>query len=616
LIRIVFRFFGWSLAFLLLAAGGASVWFWFAPVGVNNYINKITIQSVLESPELLTQLGAIDNTILDFHSGRLNDYTKAGEEQSLSKVRKAREGLNNYGPDGLTGQELLSWEVTAWYLDDLIDQAEFEYSGYRVNQLDGVLVDLPQFLTDVHVIKNEKSARRYIQRLHDFGRVIDEVIVRVKDDRDNGVVPPDFIIEKSLLGMRAFIGDGAADNPLVTTLPEKLKSIGFDDPLTAEYVTRAQAAVKSHVIPGYEKMIVVFEGLLKNANGDAGIWRLPDGDAIYSRALRSSTTTNLTADDIHNTGLAEVARLEQEMDKILQAQGFLEGSVVERVKVLMASKDQQFPNTEDGREALLLYLNQLNDELMSKASDLFITLPPQPLEIARVPEYSQDSSPGGYYIPAALDGSRPGRFYINLKDTADNPKWTLPTLMYHEGAPGHHFQISLAQCIEDVPLLRKVLPFNAYTEGWALYSERIAATDMAMYDLDPLGDLGRLQAEMFRAVRLVVDTGIHAKRWTRDEAIDYMVSKTGMTTAEVTREIERYIVDPGQATGYKTGQIAILGLREDAERRLGERFELREFHQTLLMNGSLPLEVLNGVVAEWVADTAGKSVANGFEGTF
>jgi uncharacterized protein (DUF885 family) len=218
----------------------------------------------------------------------------------------------------------------------------------------------------------------------------------------------------------------------------------------------------------------------------------------------------------------------------------------------------------------------------------------------RVPEYSQDSSPGGYYNPPALDGSRPGRFYINQKDTADNPKWTLPTLMIHEGAPGHHFQLSAQQLIKGVPMLRKVLPFSAYAEGWALYAERVAKVDMGFYDEDPLGDLGRLQAEMFRAVRLVVDTGMHARHWSREQAIEYMVAKTGMTEAEVTREIERYVVWPGQATSYKVGQLAMLRMRDEAQQALGSRFDLRDFHEVILMNGSMPLAVLEDVVREWI----------------
>jgi uncharacterized protein (DUF885 family) len=250
---------------------------------------------------------------------------------------------------------------------------------------------------------------------------------------------------------------------------------------------------------------------------------------------------------------------------------------------------------------MLAYLEAFDGRIMENASDYFITLPPQALEIVRVPEFSQDSAAGGYYSPPAFDGSRPGRFYINQKDTADNPKWTLPTLMVHEGSPGHHFQLSASQLVEDVPLIRKVSPFTAYTEGWALYAERIAQTDMGIYDDDPLADLGRLQAEIFRAVRLVVDTGIHYKRWSREAAIAYMLSKTGMTNAEVTREIERYVVLPGQATAYKIGQLAILQMREDAEAALGNKFDIREFHETVLLNGGMPLGILEDVVRDWVA---------------
>ena len=267
----------------------------------------------------------------------------------------------------------------------------------------------------------------------------------------------------------------------------------------------------------------------------------------------------------------------------------------------MSDPEQIFPNTDEGRQAMLDYLNELNDALLARAGDFFNTLPPQPLEIVRVPEYSQDSAPGGYYQQPALDGSRPGRFYINQKNTADNPKWTLPTLMYHEGAPGHHFQIALQMNLKGVPQLRKFPLFTAYAEGWALYAERMASLDMGVYEDDALGDLGRLQAEMFRAVRLVVDTGMHAKRWSREDAIDYMVAKTGMTEAEVTREIERYVVWPGQATSYKSGQLAIIAMREKAEAALGDDFDLRGFHDVLLNNGAMPLGVLDAQVDAWIA---------------
>ncbi|MGA0102615.1 MAG: DUF885 domain-containing protein [Steroidobacteraceae bacterium] len=596
------KFVGAAVALLLVAVGAASMWFWFTPVGVNNYVNKITLQLAMDSPEILSSLGFIDNTPLDFHSGKLADYTKAQEEESLAKLRKAREGLDRYGPDGLEGQELLTWKITAWFLDDLIRQAAFEHGGYRVNQISGVTVNMPQFLTDTHVIKHRKSVERYLSRVAEFGRVLRETRERVMDDRDHGVIPPDFVIEKALTGMRNFIEGGAAANPLVTTLGPKLDKL---DDLAAEdrsrYLAEAERLVDTEVIPGYRAMIALFEEMLPGASHDAGIWRIPEGEAIYEAALRSNTTTDYTADEIHDIGLAEVARIEAEMLAILDAQGITDGDLATRVRILMEDPAQQFPNTDEGRREMIDYLESIDDRVMAIAPQFFITIPPQPLEIVRVPEYAQDSSPGGYYNSPALDGSRPGRFYINQKDTADNPKWTLPTLMIHEGAPGHHFQLSASQLIEGVPLLRKVSPFSAYSEGWALYSERIAKTDMGFYDADPLGDLGRLQAEMFRAVRLVVDTGMHAKRWSREQAIDYMVAKTGMTTEEVTREIERYVVWPGQATAYKTGQLAILDMRAEAEDLLGEAFDLKQFHEVVLMNGGMPLGVLHETVRDWAS---------------
>jgi len=599
--RKVGKVLAWIGGLLVAGLAVASMWFWFMPVGLNNYVNKITLQLTADSPQILTQLGFIDNTPFDFHSGKLDDQTKAHEDRALARLRKARAGLDKYGPDGLSGQELITWKTTAWFLDDLIRQGEFEHNGYRVNQISGVTVSTPQFLTDTHVIKNARSVERYLSRLAEFGRVLRETKVRVEDDRAAGVIPPDFVIDQSLAGMRAFIADGAAKNPLVTTLPAKLAKI---ESLTADqrqaYIKRAEELVASEVIPGYQAMITLFDDMRPQSSHDAGIWRIPDGDRIYAAGLQSSTTTNMSADEIHALGLSEVERIEREMVAILDAQGIQGTTLAERIEQLNTAPAQSFPNTDAGRAEMIAYLHQINDRVMAAAPRFFLTIPPQPLEIVRVPEYSQDSSPGGYYNPPALDGSRPGRFYINQKDTADNPKWTLPTLMIHEGAPGHHFQLSAQQLIKGVPMLRKVLPFGAYAEGWALYAERVAKVDMGFYDEDPLGDLGRLQAEMFRAVRLVVDTGMHAKHWSREQSIEYMVAKTGKAEAEVTREIERYVVWPGQATSYKVGQLAMLRMRDEAQKALGPRFDLRGFHEVVLMNGSMPLAVLEEVVREWI----------------
>ena len=564
-------------------------------------MNKVSLQMLLRSPELLTSVGAIDNTPLDFHSGKLGRYDKQSEREELESLREDRAGLDDYGPEGLEGQELLSWKIVAWFFDDMIRESEYEYGGYRVNQISGPMVNLPQFLTDSHIIGDEKSFERYISRLNEFARVIAEFKIRVIDDRDNGTVPPDFVIEKTLLGMRSFIEGGAKQNPLFVTLPKRIENIGgLSDMRKDELSQQALNIIEAKILPQYGEMIALFEELLTISNHDAGIWRLPKGEEIYRSALRSNTSTNLTADEIHQIGLSEVARIELGMEDILVGQGLSEGSIVSRIRYLMELPEHNFPNTDEGRLQQIAYLNEVNAQIMASIEDYFITIPPQPLEIVRVPEYSQDSAPGGYYRPPALDGSSPGKFYINQKDTRDNPRWTLPTLMYHEGAPGHHFQLSAAQLIENVPFLRKFSPFSAYTEGWGLYSERIAAEDMGMYKDDPLGDLGRLQAEMFRAVRLVVDTGMHAKRWSRERAIEYMLSKTGMTEAEVIREIERYVVWPGQATAYKVGQLSMLRVRAMAENQLGDAFDIRKFHEMILMNGAMPLEILEESVKSWV----------------
>ena len=599
--RKVGRIFAWAFGLITAALAAASMWFWFTPVGLNNYVNKITLQLTFDSPQILTQLGFIDNTPFDFHSGKLDDLTREYEDEVLARLRAARAGLDEYGPEGLAGQELITWKTTSWFLDDLIRQGEFEHSGYRVNQISGVTIDTPRFLTDTHVIKNGRSVERYLSRLREFGRVLRETRTRVEDDRAHGVVPPDFVIDQALVGMRAFIAGGADQNPLVTTLPAKLEEIGS---LTAQerrsFVERAKQLVADEVIPGYDSMIALFESMRPEAVHDAGIWRVPDGDRIYAAALQSNTTTELSAEEIHALGLSEVERIEREMLTILDAQGIAGATLAERIAAVSADPAQNFPNTDEGRAQMIAYLHEVDRRVMAAAPKFFQTIPPQALEIVRVPGYSEDSSPGGYYNPPALDGSRPGRFYINQKDTADNPKWTLPTLMVHEGSPGHHFQLSAQQLIEGVPLLRKVVPFSAYSEGWALYAERVARFDMGLYDSDPFGDLGRLQAEMYRAVRLVVDTGMHAKRWSREQSIEYMVAKTGMSLAEVTREIERYVVWPGQATSYKVGQLAMLRMRQQAEKELGPGFDLSAFHELVLMNGSMPLAVLEDVVDEWI----------------
>jgi uncharacterized protein (DUF885 family) len=464
-------------------------------------------------------------------------------------------------------------------------------------------VHLPQFLTDIHPVRSRRGAERYLQRLQAFATVLRQTQQRVAEDRDHGVVPPDFILRRVIEQLQTFAAPPAAQHALVTSLGDRLKAVDSVTPAQRqELLAQAQQIVERDIMLAFRDLITLHQSLLAHSDARAGIERIPQGREIYATALASHTSTRMGADEIHRLGLQEVQRLTAEMTAILDSQGIGRAgqSLALRIAALNARPEEIFPNSEAGRAAMMAHLSAVHERVMKAAPRFFKTVPPHPLEIVRVPDYQQDGSPGGYYNGPALDGSRPGRFYINQKDTADNPRWTLASFMIHEGAPGHHFQAAAALSIQGVPLMRQLAGFTAYAEGWALYAERIAKTDMGIYEGDPLGDLGRLQAEMFRAARLVVDTGLHAKGWGRDQAIDYMVEKTGMPRAEIEREVERYVVSPGQATAYKVGQLAILDMRAQAEAALGSRFDLREFHDVLLMNGAMPLELLGQTVQRWV----------------
>ena len=597
--KLLLKIVGGLLGLLLLAALGAFFWFWGRPVGINNYINKHTIKIAADSPEALTYAGFIDGTIFDTHSHRLADYTEAQEERTKAKLRAAAEGLEHYNRD-LEGEEALTYRVVRYLMDDFERGDQWEHTGYPINQLSGPHTDLPSFLTDMHKVDSEKMAANYVARLGEFGRVLRETHDNVADATGDGVVAPAFIVRSTLEGLRSFVEGGVDANVLVTDFERRLGEVeSLSEARRGELLEAARSAVRDDVLPAYAALIAQQEALLEVAPEEAGIWQLPDGEAIYAHAVRSNTTTDYTPDELHRIGLEEVARIEREMDAILRGQGLEEGPIGARVQTLMRDPEHQFANTDAGREELLQYLRDLNTEIMARVPEAFADVPDSVVEIKRVPEFSQDGAPGGYYSGPSLDGERPGTFYINLKDTADNPRWTLPTLLVHEAAPGHHFQIVRGMELKGVPLVRKMSPFTAYTEGWALYVERMMAEDLGLYADDPLADLGRLQAEMFRAVRLVVDTGMHAKRWSRDEAIAYMMDKTGMTEAEVTREIERYAVWPGQALAYKTGQLAILDMRAEAEAAMGEDFDLKAFHELLLESGALPLEMLREKVQAW-----------------
>ena len=414
------------------------------------------------------------------------------------------------------------------------------------------------------------------------------------------ILPPRFVVEDVLKEMSNFIARPAAENILATSFKERAAKIQkLTDTERTDFQTRVETAINNLVYPSYQKLIDYFQGVLPKTTTDDGVWKLTEGDAFYAYILRQNTTTKLKPDELHELGLREVARIEGEMRVLLDANGFAGQPIGTSMDKLAKDSRFLYANDDNGRNGALVEYKRLIDTALSHCGELFITFPKAKIDVRRVEAFKELTAPGGYYQGGAMDGSRPGIFFANLRDMNEFPKWSMPTLSYHEGVPGHHWQISIAYEIKGTPQFRRVIPFTAYMEGWALYSEWLAK-QAGWYEGDPFGDLGRLRDELFRAVRLVVDTGIHAKRWTREQAIAYMLEKTGMGEKNVTAEIERYIVNPGQACAYKVGMLKIQELRERAQQELGNKFDQREFHDAVLKNGALPLEILEEQINAYI----------------
>lgn len=487
-----------------------------------------------------------------------------------------------------------------WYLQRQVEGERFEFYNYPVNQLFGVQNDFPTFMANTHRLHARRDCDYYLDRLHSLPRKFDQTLEGLRLREKMGIIPPRFVVKEVLKEMRGFVGQPAATNILATSFKTRVAKIrDLSEQQRADYQKQVETAVTSTVYPAYQKLIAYFQNLLPKTTTDDGVWKFPDGDAYYAHVLRVNTTTTMSPNEVHELGLREVTRIEGEMRVLLDANGYAGQPIGAAMTAL--GKDPRFlyPNDDKGRAAALARYQSLIDETTRRCAQLFLHTPKAHCQVERVPEFKEATAPGAYYSSASMDGSRPGVFYANLRDMNEVQQWTMPTLAYHEGVPGHHWQISTAQELKGLPMFRKVIPFTAYVEGWALYAEWLAK-DAGWYAHDPFGDLGRLQAELFRAVRLVVDTGIHAKHWTREQAIAYMLGKTGMGEKEVTAEIERYIVMPGQACAYKVGMLKIRELRTRAEQELGPKFDLKEFHDQILKNGALPLEILEDQVNTYI----------------
>ena len=597
---------GALLAAVLLAATVFVVnLVWFRPFSLNLFYEKVFISFVLENPELLTSLGIAEQFGYRKHNAHLNDASEAKATRDFETWHRHLADLKAYDFDAQTPSQQLSTRVLTWFVESQLQGEKFRYHDYPVNQLFGVQSQTPEFLIEQHLIADRRGADDYLLRLGEVDRKFGQVIEGLALREQKGIVPPRFVIERVLTEMREFAAKPVTQNPLYTNFSDKVGKLdGLSDAEKQSLKERCTQVLAGGVVPAYRKLIAFFEQQLPKASTDDGVWKLPDGEAFYAWRLRNETTSSLSPQQVHELGLAEVACIEAEMRAILVAQNELKPGETPAQALARLALDPRFlyPNTDAGRKAALADYAQMVQDQLQRSKAVIGLVPKAPIEVRRIPEFKEKTAPGAYYNSPAMDGSRPGIFYANLRDMAEVPKFGMRTLALHEGVPGHHFQIALAQEQAGGPTFRKVLPFTAYMEGWALYAEWLGL-ELGVYKDDPFGDLGRLQDEMLRAVRLVVDTGIHAKRWTREQAIRYMVEKNGMAEASAVSEIERYIVSPGQACAYKIGMLTIRAARARAEKALSAQWDAgaeKAFHDVVLGSGALPLEILDQQVDAWI----------------
>jgi len=564
-------------------------------------LNRFFYARLDDSPEQATSLG-FDTGERAALKSKLGDASRAGERRDFARAKQELTALKTIPRAQLSDAGKLDYDVVAYGLERVIAGERYSYGSsagryapYVLTQLTGAYRDVPDFLANQHRVRDASDADAYVARVEAFAGVIDAETTRQREDAAKGVFAPDYILDTTLKQLAA-VRDRAPDaTGPAADLSAKLKGAN----LAPERAQAVATLMAERVFPALDRQRALVTELRGRAVHDAGVWRLPDGAAYYAAAASAATTVDLSGDEIHRMGLAQVAEISARIDGILKAQGMSTGSVGARLVALNQRPDQLFPNTDPGREALLEQLRAQIAAMSKRLPEQFAVLPRAPVEVRRVPEAIQAGSPGGYYQSASLDGSRPAIYFINLRDTFDRPKFGLATLSYHEAIPGHHLQVMSALESDDIPLIRRRGFYSGYSEGWALYSEQLA-DEMGMYDGDPLGQVGYLQSLLFRATRLVVDSGMHAKRWSREKATDYLIATTGIARGRSQGEIDRYTVWPGQACSYKIGHTMWVKLRDEAKQRAGAKWDPKAFHRVLTL-GAMPLTVLEQVARQRMA---------------
>ncbi|MCW3102924.1 MAG: lipoprotein [Bacteroidetes bacterium] len=532
------------------------------------------------------------------------DISEEHSQKELEIVKANLDSLKSFNPDMLDEQTKISYRLFENDAKQRIDNYKWHLHDYPVNQMGGTQVDMPTFLINVHRVDNKSDAEAYISRLSKVNAMFDQLIVNLKLREAKNIIPPKFVFPyvlndcKGIISGRPFEKSGA-DNPLLEDITAKVNTLkDVDDAGKKDLIKRANEALLTSVKPAYEKLIAYWTELEKKATTDDGAWKLPEGDAFYDAALKQTTTTDLTADQIHEIGLKEVERIHNEMREIMKKVKFKSDNLQEFFDFMRTDKQFYYPNTAEGKEAYRVKAVKIIDDMKKELDKLFLTKPKADIVVMPVEAFREKSAGGAFYEDPAPDGSRPGRYYINLYNMADQAIYQMEALAYHEGIPGHHMQIAIAQELKGIPKFRMHGGNTAYVEGWGLYSEKLPK-EIGFYQ-DPYSDFGRLAMELFRAARLVVDTGIHRKKWSREKALAYFKENTPNPEGDNKKEIERYIVWPSQATGYKIGMNKIIELRENAKSKLGDKFDLREFHDVVLTSGPVPLNILEEMVNSWI----------------
>ncbi len=575
------------------------------PISIDHFLGKELVVGLVESPEALTYIGIFDRfDWITKHNSRLSIPRDNDIEEGIKELEKSIKTLYKYKDSRLTDIQKSTKKIAIFdYENNLKELKQFPYHDYPLNQIGGTHLNTIQFLSDMHPVRSISEAEGFISRVNLVKEVYEGTVKDLERQADAGIFPPEFVYKHVIEQLNEFINFNYEEHPLFTQFMKKVKDLNLDSEKEFLFEEAIKRGIDESVTPGFILLKDFMVKTQKSANKNHGIWSQPNGDEYYKLRIRSYTTTDYSPEEIHQMGLSEVDRISTRMKEILVMLDYDENKTV---GVLMNELNESpqflYADTPDRKDIVVNDYMEMVNEAIDVMTDYFHTMPKADVVVKAIPEYSEQTAAGGYYQAPALDGSRPGVFYANLYDIKQTPTYSMRTLAYHEATPGHHHQIAHSLENDSLTMYRRFgYRTSAFSEGWALYAERLAL-EVGLAE-NPYDELGILQSEIFRAVRLVVDTGMHYKRWTREEAMEYMKSKTGMSDTEVRVEIERYIVWPGQALSYKVGMIKILELREKAMNELGNKFNIKNFHSAVLDHGNPPLFIVEEMVEKMIEES-------------